>query len=223
MLVVMLVLLVATAGAAVATRATQSELRAAGNQRQAVQTQQLSEIALLTALTYFDRVDGVSLKTYWEGCADKENPPPAPLMYVYGQPAYNPGEACRLNWSTFLPYAPLDPALDEVAPLSQYEETLPDPAPPPGPTNLTGSFGPRQAYMPQDDFILDLHCIDPDNKGEKYYCELTAHSRTWLPGYDDTDGGTVFRSWSIGGNTYNQNPHSTYHQARATLLTKDLE
>jgi len=226
MLVVMLILLVATASAAVATRATQTELRAAGNQRQAVQTRQLSDIALATTLTWYDKVFGqapVDFRDYWLTCS--QNASAIPTVNEYGQPAYDLGDACRLHWRIMAELDPLDSSLDEVAPLSQFEQTQPAPAPPPGPTNVTGSFGPRQAYMPQDDFIVDLNCREwgTEGAGTRYYCVLTSHSRTWLPGYDVTDGGTVFRAWTVGADTYNQNPYGTYHQSRAAVLTSAIE
>lgn len=237
MLVVMLILMVATAAAAMSVQATQYELQAAGHERQALQTRYLAETSLMTAAVWFDKVfdpdTGGGFGTFYENCAGRT---PPPRMWQYGQPEVDTAThaACRINWLGMRAIDPL--ATGEVAPVSQpvalqeVGETTPD---------FLGSLGPRQAYQPEPssdpnestDFIVDLVCRPEvveagtvvaggttTTRTRRYYCVVTARARTLLPG---VTAGADTKNWALEAGTFQQNPFSTYHEMRMTLLTPE--
>jgi hypothetical protein len=90
MLVVMMVLLVATASAAVSVHSTQSELRAAGHHRQAIQTRYVSEAAMMTTISWIDQL---GQSGDWQTIMDEwKAPNPPPQMWHFAEPKY-----CILN------------------------------------------------------------------------------------------------------------------------------
>jgi hypothetical protein len=148
MLVVMLILLVATALASISLQTTQGELRAAGSNRIAMQTQYIAENALVSTLAYVDSMaaDG----SFACGFLSVRNPPAPPPMYVYGEPEIPTTSSFftrRTQWSSQAVYLPVDTAgkaiAQNIAPL-----TLP------GAiglvTDALGTLGPQSAYRPGD-------------------------------------------------------------------------
>lgn len=237
MLVVMLILMVATAAAAVGVQSTQYELQAAGQERQALQTRYLAESAMMTTVAWFDKVfdptTGGGFTRFYQDCTSATQPE----MWRYGQPEVGNGTepACRLDWVAMKRIKAV--ATGEVGPTNR-----------PGGEDLLGSLGPRQANQPEvnpnasdaPDFVSDLVCREEvflpgtvvaggttTSRTRRYYCTVISRARTLLPG---AAAGT--KKWTYpltppagttcpttDGCSYKQEPTSTYHEMRMTLLT----
>ena len=177
MLVVMLIIMVATATAAMSVQSTQYELQAAGHERNAVQTRYLAETTLLTTAAWFDKVfdpvSGGGFGVFYDNCANRDYDSDmagqqGPRMWLYGQPEVNLATqaACRLNWHA-MSQIEWPRAINQVHPI-----TLPaDPTLPNAETvDFSGSLGPKHAYQPErasasaiavgipSDFFVDLVC-----------------------------------------------------------------
>lgn len=244
MLVVMLLLMMATAAAAMSVQATQYELQAAGNERQALQTRYISETVAMTTVSWFDKVfdpvTGGGFTRFYDTCTSQA--PPA--MWRYGQPEVDTTtqSACRLSW---LGMRMIDPqTATEVGPLStpvSASQTVPEGQATP---DYLGSLGPRQAYRPQlafnpaqgPDFVTDIVCrpeiveagtvvagSTTGTRTRRYYCVVTARASTVQPGIDANPAALdpLERGWALSGQTVQQNPFSTYHEMRMTLLTPE--
>lgn len=237
MLVVMLILMVGTAAAAMSVQSTQYELQAAGHERQALQARYLAESTMLTTAAWFDKVfdpvTGGGFTRFYGDCTSRA----APEMWRYGQPEVDTSTqpACRLSWLAMKQIAIATRSAYEVDPSSKAVPVTQ--SPPTMTPDYLGSFGPRQAYQPEananegnvPDFVVDLVCrqegFSPGSvvaggtrstRTRRYYCVVTARARSELPGVTQT------RNWSLPGSvTYAQNPFSTYHEMRMTLLTPE--
>jgi hypothetical protein len=138
MLVVMLIILIVTATAMFAVHSTMFELRAAGSQRQAMQTQMISEGTLITALAMID--DGLTPAAIDRGMQSVMIP--AGTQWTPEEPAYTQATAhYRVYMSTF--------------------STVPGVIAPSIETGGYGnSFGTTSGYTPN--FIIDINdALDP--------------------------------------------------------------
>ena len=237
MLVVMLLLMMGTAAAAMSVQATQYELQAAGNERQALQTRYVAETVSLTTVTWFDKVfdpnTGGGFTRFYDTCTSQA----PPGMWRYGQPEVDTTtqSACRLSW---LSMRAIDPqASTEVGPLSTPVSITQTVTQGQATPDYLGSLGPRQAYRPQlafpdpnlgPDFVTDIVCRPEvveagtvvaggttTTRTRRYYCVVTARAGTQLA------AAAMNRSWSVSGQTFAQNAFSTYHEMRMTLLTPE--
>jgi len=244
MMMVMLILLVATASAAVSVHSVQTELRAAGHNRQAVQTQYVAEAALMTTIVWLDKVsDSGEL----ELIIKKSDKQPMPSMFHYAQPEYTSPEFRQHAMYS----GPIQQAMNrqdfEVSPMSGPQ----DPAAGSGGSggsggvaapqpDLIGSFGPQQAYQPQQRWYVHINeCkiapagmtagspaagIDDSKRPKRqFFCVLTAFGRTVLKGYDQQNPvsapGKDGHNWAIGANVYQSSKFAAAHDTRATILT----
>jgi hypothetical protein len=238
MLVVMLILLVATASAAVAVHTTQSELHAAGQERLALQTRYVSEVAIMTTTSWIDQL-GDDFQGIWDRWATK----PAPDLTRYGEAPFTADtrhNAIRTGEyeQTGLPQYIQPPlwlgggAAGSGGGGGGGSGGASAPADPSG----IGTFGPRQAYgLPSDPtsgqflgYTVDVtDCVQAppaytpgmqigSNAGlvpTQFYCTLTARGRVVLP------GAPAQRGWTFGGSIYNQDPFMCAQDSRATILT----
>lgn len=237
MLVVLLLLMIATAAASVSVQATQYELQAAGNERNALQAKYIAEANLLTTIAWLDKVfdpeTGGGFSQFYTQCASGT----APQMWRYGQPEIDTTthSACRLSWLSMRNLDPLQTS--EVTPVSRavpVSGSVPEGQATP---DYLGSLGPRQAYQPQlagnpdlgPDFVTDIVCRPEaveegtvvggtmtTTRTRRWYCEVIARATTVLAG-----AAPAPRSWTVGNATYAQNRFATYHEMRMTLLTPE--
>jgi len=235
MMIVLLVLMVATASAAVSIRSTQSEIQSAGQNRLAVQSQYASEAAMNSMFAYLDKL-GPELCEVWRFANAQPDPPP---MLMYGEPEID--SASRRNaarvWAYNLaglqdPVNHEGPALSNAVanPSSGGSGASSGGGGSSGSTgsDLLGSFGPRQAYgLPpraDDAFAIDFtDCLKAPaamNAGaqlngpaleERYFCTLTAHARL------QTASAASTRVWKFGSVEYRQDPLVRGHDSRATI------
>lgn len=190
MLVVMLILLVATGLASISLQTTQSELRAAGSNRLAVQTQYIAENAMVSTLSYIDQMAeegsfcsflGLGLPTM----------PARPAMWAYGEPNNGSSTAFlsqRTGWKNQLFFKNGTggrPNLNNIPPLTVPGQLGPGQ---PGPglqgstgtlTDTLGTLGPQSPFRPGDsavyanevaagnattavaDYVVDLYDCSP--------------------------------------------------------------
>ena len=101
------------------------------------------------------------------------------------------------------------------------------------PIDTLGSFGPRQAYgLPPEGYVVDVTdcAIAPSGhtpgapvgggagslKIVQFYCVLTARAHIQL------SGAAAARNWTFGSFTYAQDPYTSEHDSRATILTPQM-
>jgi hypothetical protein len=242
MLVVMLVLMIATASAAVAVHTTQSELQAAGEERVALQSRYASEAAMMTTISMIDMLGDSG---QWLDVWREWNKIPAPQMYRYAEPEIDPGNRHQAVRTTLGQETRLQ-STTEVPPLNGPQAASGGSG---GggsgggsgsggtssgvPLDTLGSFGPRQAYgLPPEGYVVDVTdcAIAPSGhtpgapvgggsgslKIVQFYCVLTARAHIQLP------GATASRNWTFGGFTYAQDPYTSEHDSRATILTPQM-
>ena len=211
MLMVMLILLVATASAAVSVHSVQTELRAAGHNRQAIQTQYASEAALMTSIAWIDMASSSGNLT---ALANSQNALPITglRMFRFAQPEYETAKM-RMN-AMFLSSQQQanNRQVDEVQAMNAPQ----NPAAGSGGSggsggiaalapDLIGSFGPQQAYQPDPNWQVHVNdCQDAAAGGteagsiaagvsssteggtpKEWFCVVTSYGRTVLSGYGD--------------------------------------
>jgi hypothetical protein len=222
MLVVMLILLVATASAAVSVQTTQSELHAAGHDRMALQARYAAEAALLATTTW---IDDLGSSSKWEGLWNDEQSKPPPIMNAFGEPNI-PSIADR-HFAIRLTQEQQEP---------QHAGEMVSIGPPgvitdPAPVDLLGSFGPNQAYQPTP-FAVDLtDCVPAPaalTPGQpvtssgptfvQYYCTLTAHGRVQINGA----ASGLARAWVYDSVTFTQDAFMAAHDVRAMVLLPEV-
>lgn len=245
MLVVMMILLVATASAAVAIQTTQAELRAAGQERQAVQTRYVAEAGLMTTLAYLDltasSADMISLKTQFEF------PNAPPRMNVFAEPEYSFNTVTgkggtrhgAFRLSSISQRAINVQATSEVGVITEPTGTggSGGSGGSGGATNFVdayGSLGPGQAYSAVDEdsntYVADVNdCIDVKNAtaGNEVqhagsvvlHCTVTIRARTMLNLNDPTHASSLWHKWNMAGQAaaFIQNPFTTAHDMRASV------
>jgi hypothetical protein len=246
MLVVMLILLTATAMGGVALQATQHEVRAAGYNRLAVQTQYVAEAAMSTTLAWIDAtsLNGSfyqnQLRVWGTGTH------PTPEMWRFGEPEIsttNRAWANRTQWEQQIAY--FEPAGGQsgvgTAPL-----TVPGGAVQGGnfATDAIGTFGPKSAYTPgaertdiapatMVDYVVDLYDCQQlpvtasagsqVNQGGnalqqvQFYCVITARGRSY-------SAGASTQTWTLPGttNTYQPSRFQSTHDCRGTVITPPI-
>jgi hypothetical protein len=231
MLVVMLILMTATAMAAVSLQSTQYELRASGYNRAALQTQYVSEAAAETTLAW---VDATAMDHgFMQHLAAWNLSLGGPDMRLFGEPALtasNRRDANRTQWrqqalltNTFMP------------PITRPTEgNLQD---------ATGTFGPRSPYFPgvfdenaqapaPTDYVVDMYdCRQLPNTGTagsqvnqggsgtlrpfQYYCVVTARGGAYVPGAPS-------KTWTLQGVPYRVWRLAMRHDSRGTIVTPPM-
>ena len=236
MMMVMLILLVATAAAAMSVHSVQTELRAAGHNRQAIQTQYVSEAAMMTTIAWLDQL---AYNNVLGPLIIESDAVPMPEMFHFALPEYSSADMRQHAMHT---------DADHQAKIRQDFETSPMggpqlptagvSAPVPDPI---GSFGPQQAYEPQARWYAHINeCQDAplgmiagdhaagirseDRPAPKFFCVITAFGRTVLSGYDNlspvTAPGRDGHNWNVQGNVYQSSKFAAAHDSRAMILTK---
>jgi hypothetical protein len=232
MLVVMLILLTATALAGISLQATQYELRAAGFDRTALQTQYVSESAMATTMSWVDAIslDG-SLKLHvgtWNSGRD-------PLdVTQFGEPTLtnlNRQDASRTQWS-------------QQARLTTV--TIPPITVTGADNDPVGTFGPKSSYHPGtedpdgtnpavSDYVVDMYdCrrlmgagtpgtqVNQGGSGAirvfQLYCVVTARGRSFMFGKFART-----KTWqTAGGVNYQVNRFAMAHDSRGTIVSPPI-
>jgi hypothetical protein len=240
MLVVMLILLTATAMAAISLQATQSELRAAGANRVALQTQYVAEAAMSTSLSWIDStsVAGTFYTVQLKGQNALPNPPD---MALFGEPPIGTNRA----WANRTRWEQQRELIDYVtAPLTAPGGLVKRPTAGTQIADPIGTFGPRAAYVPGQqretamgpdqivDYVVDLYdCqqlpvtasagsqVNQTGSGVpqqfQFYCVVTARGRSYL-------NGAATKVWDLdAANTrhYTASRFTAAHDARGTVVT----
>lgn len=244
MLVVMLILMIATASAAVSVHTTQSELLAAGQERVALQSRYASEAAMMSTISMIDLLGDSG---QWLDVWREWNKVPAPQMYWYAEPEIDPGNRHQSVRTTLGMETKLQ-STSEMPPLNAPQSATGGTggggsggssgsggASSGIPIDPLGSFGPRQAYgLPPEGYVVDVTdcAIAPSGhtpgapvgggsgslKVVQFYCVLTARARIALP----TTLPAPKRSWTFGTFQYDQDPYTSEHDSRATILTPQM-
>lgn len=233
MLIVMLILLTATALAGISLQATQYELRAAGFDRSSTQTQYVSESAMATTLSWIDAIslDGAIMQHI--GTWDIPNL--APDVTMFGEPTLTPSnrqDANRTQWKQ-------QSRLTAV--------TLPPITMPGSDNDPIGTFGPKSAYHPGtediniadatlSDYVVDLYdCrrltgagtpgsqVNQTGSGTirqfQLYCVVTARGRSYMFG----DFAGKRKTWQTAtGANYLVNRFSMAHDSRGTIVSPSI-
>ena len=229
MLVVMLILLTATAMAAVSLQSTQYELRAAGYGRAALQTQYVSEAIASSTIAWTDMAAmDQTFKKHLDGWS---LPRPAPDVHLFGEPiltAANRRDATRTQWIQQQKLVPF-----VMPPLTRPGET--------GIKDVVGTFGPRSVYVPGNleetnptpptDFVVDMYDCQrlPNtlatgsqiNQGGnvartfQMYCVVTARGRAYVPG-------APIKKWTLQGVEYSVRRLTMSHDSRGTIVTPPM-
>jgi hypothetical protein len=234
MLVVMLILLTVTALAGISFQASQYDLRAAGNNRAALQTQYVSEAAMATTLSWVDATSidrSIMLHVgTWNDLSADDKPPD---MTWFAEPALtkdNRRDATRTQWI-------------------QQEKLTKVVLPPltvPGVANdPVGSFGPRVSNHPGtqernvgadekvSDYVVDMYdCrrltgvgspgsqVNQGGSGTikemQLFCVVTARGRSFVWGGAD-------KIWKTADNKeYPVNRFTTAHDTRGTIVSPPI-
>lgn len=232
MLVVMLILLTATALAGVSLQATQYELRAAGFDRSALQTQYVSEAAMATTLAW---VDATSLSGDILVHIDHWNVLKNPNLAQFGEPVLtdnNRQDANRTQWKQ-------QKRLTKV--------NLPPITMPGSDNDPIGTFGPKSNYHPGtedkdvkdaalSDYVVDMYDCQPltvsgtpgsqvNHTGSgtareiQYYCVVTARGRSYL--FETFTGKE--KTWKLpDGTKYTPSRFSIAHDSRGTIVSPPI-
>jgi hypothetical protein len=248
MLVVMLILMIATAGAAVSVHTTQSELQAAGQDRLALQTAYLSEAAIMTTTAWIDKIgNGSSWQKVWDGWGAQ----PPPDMAAYGEPAIDVSD---LN--AYRHHASRTAATDQMFsqdPTIEFPPVTESGASGSGgggggsggaTTNFSdasglGSFGPRQAFgldsaggIGPVGYVVDItDCFKAPSTFSPGNVVgggpgLTPHQfYCVLTAHGRIQLPTAdrrAREWTFGGAVYSQDMFMSAHDSRATILSPEV-
>lgn len=232
MLVVMLILLTATALAGVSLQATQYELRAAGFDRTATQTQYVSESAMATTLSWIDATALDRTIMQHIGLWNNTN---APDVGLFGEPVLTPAnrqDSNRTQWS-------------QQARLTNV--TLPPITMPGSNNDPIGTFGPKSSYSPGtedpgvtnaalSDYVVDLYdCrrltgagtpgsqVNTSGSGAirevQLYCVVTARGRSYMFG---TFTGKTKTWTTASGVNYVVNRFTMAHDSRGTIVSPPI-
>jgi hypothetical protein len=225
MLVVMLILLTATAMAAVSLQTTQYELRAAGYNRAATQTQYVSEAAASTSLAWVDGAAMDSILLVHLKAWDKQL---APALLPFGEP-----QAA----STYRKYSSRTQWIQQM---SMWTPVMPPLTQAGTGNDLVGTLGPRSSYAAgvydkqngSTDYVVDMYDCRPlmntatagtqVNQGGsgkmqtmQLYCVYTSRGRNYLPG-------SPKKTWTMAQGTYEVNRFTLAHDSRGTFVTPPM-
>jgi hypothetical protein len=225
MLIVMLILMLATASAAVSVQTSQSELHAAGEARMAMQSAYASEAAIMSSIAWIDELGaGQQWAALWAGAQAAA----VPSVSIFAEPAIGTGANRHFAMRTSQGAQELQRvATTEMKPIGPPDTTS-------VPADIYGSFGPRQAYVPTP-FVVDITDCAPapvsltpgmplgSGAGtfQQYVCSLTAHSQVQLPAAQQVAAGKM-RTWTFGSATYVQDPFMSKHDSRAIIVTPEI-
>jgi len=233
MLVVMLILLTVTALAGISFQASQYDLRSAGNNRAALQTQYVAEAAMTTTLSWVDATSmdrSIMLHVgSWNTLSDSDKPPD---MGRFAEPAltkHNRQDANRTQW---------------IQQKKLSKVTMP-PLTVPGTDDPVGTFGPRVSQHPgvqernagaketETDYVVDMYdCrrltgvgspgsqVNQGGSGTikemQLFCVVTARGRSFLWGGSD-------KTWKTAdGTKYTVNRYTTAHDTRGTIVSPPI-
>jgi hypothetical protein len=231
MMVVMLILLTATALAAVSLQSTQYELRASGYNRAALQTQYVSEAAAATTMAW---VDATSMdRSFMRHLATWNLAPNPPDLRQFGEPALTAGNKQNANRTQWRQQKQLTGV--GMSPISVPGATD-------GVADVVGTFGPRSGYVPgvfneltptdPVDFVVDLYdCKQLPNTAAvgaqvnqggsgtlhqiQFYCVVTSRGRAYVPG-------APLKQWSLQGVNYSVRRLTMGHDSRGTIVTPPI-
>jgi hypothetical protein len=196
LLVIMIIIVITTAGAAISVQNTTAEMHAAGRERVMMHARYAAEAALVSTVSWLDRVGGGPLAETW--IAWRTDPPPIVAPYTAGHtiPAVVGGhrhEAARITQTS-------------QAAVSNGVPPVGSPDPGAAIPDLTGSFGPNQPYSMQN-FVVDLtDCYEAPAVNAagtqvnaqnglvpiRFYCALTVRGRLEING-----GGGTGVTWDL--------------------------
>jgi hypothetical protein len=233
MLVVMLILLTATAMAAASLQSTQYELRSAGYNRASLQTQYTSEAAANSTIAW---VDATSMdRSFLTQISSWNSSAHPPNMLYFGEPIIPDGNRGNANRTQWRQQALLTAALTvtTMPPITRTGST----------SDPVGSFGPRSNYVagvqnpdPADltpsDYVVDLYdCRQLPNTATagtqvnqggsgtltqaQYYCVMTSRGRSYVPGAPS-------KKWTMPSGDYIVNRFTMSHDARGTIVTPPI-
>lgn len=240
MLIVLLILLTATTLAATSLQTTQFELRAAGYNRAALQTQYVSEAAAMTTLAW---IDATTMDRSFLRHLEAWDSGTPPRMALFGEPEIltsNTAHANRTQWvqQKVLTTITLPPITTAGHAEGALEDTL-------------GTLGPRNSYVPgvqngagvnETNYVVDLYDCRPlsntaasgfqVNEGGsgtiryfQYYCVVTSRGRTYVP----YPGGAVVpptKTWSVKSGAveipFVVNRFTMSHDSRGTVITPPM-
>jgi len=219
----MLIIVMTTAAAAISVQNTTAEMQAAGRERVMMHARYAAEAALVSTVSWLDRVGGGPLAETW--LEWRENPPPQVAPFTAGHviPAVAGGHRHEAARMTQRAQALIS---NGVPPVSSPNPTAPIP-------DLTGSFGPSQAYSMQD-FVVDLtDCYEApamNNAGtqinaqlglvpQRFYCTLTVHGRLVINGNAGAGVTWVMAAFPPG---VFQDRSGAAHDARAIIETPTM-
>jgi hypothetical protein len=219
----MLIILMTTAAAAISVQNTTAEMQAAGRERIMMHARYAAEAALVSTVSWFDRVGAGPLAETW--VAWRSDPPPLVAPFTAGHliPAVPGGhrhEAARITQQA------QNAVSNGVPPVS---------GPNPGATipDLTGSFGPNQSYTMQN-FVVDLtDCYEAppqNNDGThlnaqlglvpvRFYCALTVRGRLVTNGNAGSGVNWLLTPFPAG---VFQDRSGAAHDARALIETPTM-
>jgi hypothetical protein len=232
MLVVMLILLTATALAGISLQATQYELRAAGFDRTATQTQYVSETAMATTLSWIDAtsLDGSLMHhiDFWNNTAQ-------PDVTMFGEPVLTPANRPDANRTQWIQQARLTAVT--IPPITMTGAN----------NDPIGTFGPKSAYHPGtedtlvtdaslSDYVVDLYdCqrlpgagtagsqVNQTGSGTirvfQLYCVVTARGRSFMFG---TFAGKTKTWQTAAGTPYVVNRFTMAHDSRGTIVSPPI-
>ena len=245
MLIVLLVLLTATTLAATSLQTTQFELRSAGYNRAAVQTEYVSEAA---AMTTFSWVDATAMdKSFMLHLQAWNNSDPPP-MGVFGEPEIpsdNRRNSNRTQW--IQQKALMHYTMPPITRSGFVNGTFADPI---------GTLGPRSTYLPgiqvvpgspgadEANYVVDMYdCRQLPNTATvgyqvnqggsgtlhevQFYCVVTSRGRSYVP-YPTSTTNLPSKKWSVpngaglNSGAFIVNRFTMAHDARGTLVTPPI-
>jgi hypothetical protein len=240
MLIVLLILLTATALATTSLQTTEFELRSAGYNRSAVQMQYVSAAAAATTMAWVDAtsMDRSFLRHLqaWENYASSAGGGP-PSMAQFGEPGIPLSNIAMANRTQWVQQSAL--AAVVLPPITNSSVSSP------ASTDLIGSFGPHSPYMvgvenpkdPSTDYIVDLYdCrmlpntaavgfqVNEGGSGTmrqvQYYCVVTSRGRAYVP---TTGAASQTKQWTLGTLVpYTVNRFTLAHDSRGTIVTPPI-
>ncbi|HKP63463.1 MAG TPA: hypothetical protein VJV78_42300 [Polyangiales bacterium] len=232
MLVVMLILLTVTALAGVSFQASQFDLRSAGNNRSALQTQYVSEAAMATTISW---VDATSLDRSIMSHITNWNLQDPPEMNWFAEPALTAGNRADANRTQWMQQVHLTKNV-KMPPITLANEA----------NDPVGTFGPRVPLHPGtqerlstakenvSDYVVDMYdCrrltgvgspgsqVNQGGSGTikemQLFCVLTSRGRSFTWGGQD-------KNWfaADGKTKIPMNRFTMAHDTRGTIVSPPI-